>query len=463
MGMSDNREGEDRYDWLYSSRTSRPDRREPPEKPPKPAEQARAAQPDDADGDGADAGDPEATQAMPIASDDAEPAEHEVDAKDAEDADATDVNAADAPATADGVEHTQVIERPDVDEPQSPSFGGVYAAPAPGARRGDPPSTPDPGGPPSAPPSARPPAKPTTPSGGKRKHRNWWLRGALIILGAWLIFLIAVPIWSWQHISKVDAEPNGDRPGDTPGTTYLLVGSDSREGLTKEQRGELGTGDAAGQRTDTIILLHVPAGDGPRLLLSIPRDSYVDVPGHGMNKINAAYSIGGPQLLVATLERATHLRIDDYIEVGFTGFVDIVDAVGGITVCPETAINDPKAGHLKMEKGCQEVDGQTALEYSRSRAFALGDITRAEHQREVITQVGKKAASWQTVVFPWRYWKVNHAAAESLRIGDNVGPIDLTRFAWAMAHTGGSDSKRCVVPYTSLGTSTSVGSVVTWD
>jgi hypothetical protein len=67
------------------------------------------------------------------------------------------------------------------------------------------------------------------------------------------------------------------------------------------------------------------------------------------------------------------------------------------------------------------------------------------------------------VVFPWRYWKVNHAAAESLQIGDNVGPIDLTRFAWAMAHTGGSDSKRCVVPYTSLGTQTDVGSVVTWD
>jgi LCP family protein required for cell wall assembly len=182
-----------------------------------------------------------------------------------------------------------------------------------------------------------------------------------------------------------------------------------------------------------------------------------------MDKINAAYSIGGPKLLVETIEQKTNLRIDDYIEVGFTGFVDIVDAVGGITVCPETSIDDPKAGHLTMEKGCQEVDGQTALDYSRSRAFPLGDITRAEHQREVITQVGKKAASWQTVVFPWRYWKVNHAAAESLRIGDNVGPIDLTRFAWAMAHTGGSDSKRCVVPYTSLGTQTSVGSVVTWD
>jgi LCP family protein required for cell wall assembly len=453
MGMSDNREGEEGYDWLYSPGGPRSDRREPPERPQPPHEsdarppddEATRAVPTDEPPPSDSPDDPHPTQAMPVATDDDGPE-----------------------ASEDGAEHTQVIERPDGDdaEPEATSFGGVYAAPAAAARYGDqPPSSPSPGSPapaPGAPPSPTPPSKTAAP-GGRRKHRNWWLRGALIFIVAWLIFLIVVPIWAWQHISKVDAEPSGQRPADTPGTTYLLVGSDSREGLTKQERGDLGTGKGAGQRTDTIILLHVPAGDGPRLLLSIPRDSYVDIPGHGMNKINAAYSIGGPKLLVQTIEKATKVRIDDYIEVGFAGFVDIVDAVGGITVCPETSINDPKAGGLKMQKGCQEVDGHTALDYSRSRAFTLGDITRAEHQREVITAVGKKAASWQTVVFPWRYWKVNHAAAESLRIGDNVGPIDLTRFAWAMAHTGGSDSKRCVVPYTSLGTQTSVGSVVTWD
>jgi LCP family protein required for cell wall assembly len=282
-------------------------------------------------------------------------------------------------------------------------------------------------------------------------------------LVAWLVFLIAVPIWTWQRISKVDAEPEGTRPDDTPGTTYLLVGSDKREDLTKEDREELGTGNAAGERTDTIIMLHVPDGDGPRLLLSIPRDSYVDIPGHGLDKINAAYSLGGPSLLVQTVEKATNVRIDDYVEVGFAGFVDVVDAVGGITICPEVAIDDPKAGDLKLEKGCQDVDGITALGYSRSRAFPLGDITRAEHQREVITAVGKKAASWQTVVFPWRYLQVNMAAAETLRVGENVGPIDLARFAWAMSHTGAGDAKRCVVPYTDLGASTPVGSAVLWD
>jgi LCP family protein required for cell wall assembly len=285
----------------------------------------------------------------------------------------------------------------------------------------------------------------------------------LLLLVAWLVFLIAVPIWTWQHITKVDAEPGGERPTATPGTTYLLVGSDSRSGLTKQQRGDLGTGQAAGNRTDTIVLLHVPDSGGPSLLLSVPRDSYVPIPGHGSSKINSAYAIGGPKLLVKTIEQDTGVRVDDYVEVGFAGFVDIVDAVGGIQVCPAQSISDPKAGHLKMSKGCQQVDGHTALDYSRSRAFALGDITRALHQREVITAVGKKAASWKTAVLPWRYLSVNRAAADSLVVGDNVGPIDLARFAWAMAHSGGSNAKRCVVPYSSLGAATSAGSAVLWD
>jgi LCP family protein required for cell wall assembly len=290
----------------------------------------------------------------------------------------------------------------------------------------------------------------------------WWTRGAIALVLAWLVFLVAVPIWAWSSISKVNAVPGGKRPPDTAGTTYLLVGSDSRAGLTKAQEADLGTGSAAGQRTDTIILLDVPAS-GPTLLLSIPRDSFLHIPGHGENKINAAYSIGGPRLLVHTVEKATKVRIDNYVEIGFAGFVDVVDAVGGIQVCPKTPINDPKAGHLHMRKGCQHIDGHTALGYSRSRAFPNGDITRALHQREVIGAVGSAAASWKTVVLPWRYFNVNSAAAKTVQVGKDVGPIDLMRFAWAMAHVGGGNTKRCVVPYSNLGATTSAGSSVLWD
>jgi LCP family protein required for cell wall assembly len=290
-----------------------------------------------------------------------------------------------------------------------------------------------------------------------------WLRIVVVALAVWLLFLVLTPIYAWSKVSKVDAEPAGNRPAGGPGTTYLLVGSDSREGLTPGQKHNLGTGSADGQRTDTIIVLHVTDSDGPNLMLSIPRDSYVDIPGHGMNKINAAFAFGGPELLVRTVEHATGVRIDDYVEIGFTGVVDVVDAVGGITVCPKTQIHDPKAGNLQMKRGCQEVDGHVALDYSRSRAFPLGDITRALHQREVIAATGSAAASWQTVVLPWRYWRVNMAGAESVTVGDNVGPFGFAKFAWAMAHSGGPGTLRCVVPFSSLGTSTSVGSVVTWD
>ncbi|MBA2445406.1 MAG: LCP family protein [Nocardioidaceae bacterium] len=343
------------------------------------------------------------------------------------------------------------------------SFGGTYnppdrqaprfatpVAPAPYGGYG-PPQPPSPQG--SSPHQARAP---------RRRRKNWWLRGILALLFAWVVFLVAVPIWAWSQIAQVDAEPDGDRPPETPGTTYLLVGSDSREGLTKEEEADLGTGDAAGGRTDTILLLHVPDSDGPKLLLSIPRDSLVDVPGRGEQKINAAYAFGGADLLVETVEQATDVRVDNYLEVGFAGFVDMVDAIGGIEVCPTEAIDDPKAGGLKLDKGCSEVDGRTALGYSRSRAFERGDITRALHQREVITAVGERGASWQTVVLPWRYFQVNAAAEEALRVGEDVGPIDVAGFAWAMAHPG-KDAKRCVVPYTSLGQATSVGSAVIWD
>src|SRR5690625_3066714 len=142
-----------------------------------------------------------------------------------------------------------------------------------------PPNLPPPGsGDSQEPPRERPPRPP------RRKHP---IRNIILILVlAWIVFMIAIPIWAWSKIDKVDAEPDGDRPGDQPGTTYLLVGSDSREGLSDEEKQELNTGSDGGQRTDTIMLMHV--GSGPTVLMSIPRDSNVEVPGHGTSKVNAA-------------------------------------------------------------------------------------------------------------------------------------------------------------------------------
>jgi LCP family protein required for cell wall assembly len=312
------------------------------------------------------------------------------------------------------------------------------------ARRGGPAQTPPP------PRTPRPAPATTPPSSPRRRFRWGWVKLALV---AWLVFLVAVPLWAWSQIDKVRTDPGGDRPAEQPGTTYLLVGSDSREGLTREQELEYGTGKGSGRRTDTIMLLHT--GSGPNLLMSIPRDSLVEVPGYGTTKINAAFAYGGPRLLVETIEGATGIRIDDYVEVGFGGFVNVVDAVGGIEICHKTAMKDPQA-NLDIEKGCQEADGKVALGYARSRkTSSLGDIDRARHQREVVSAVGSEAASPWSVLNPVRYFRLANAGSDSLRVGKDTSMLSTMRFAWAMTRVNGKNGLTCGVPIADL--------AVNWD
>ncbi len=182
------------------------------------------------------------------------------------------------------------------------------------------------------------------------------------------------------------------------------------------------------------------------MLLSIPRDSLVEVPGRGRTKINSAFAFGGPKLLVQTIEQNTGLHIDHYVEIGFGGFVNAVDAVGGVTVCPKERMVDPKA-NLRIKKGCQEVDGVTALGYSRSRYVSqYGDIDRARRQREVISAIGSEVKSPWTFINPVRYYRVNKAATSSLRISEGTGPIALANFGLAMTRVNGKEGLTCSMP-----------------
>ena len=262
----------------------------------------------------------------------------------------------------------------------------------------------------------------------------------LVLLLLWVAFLVATPLLTWSKVDKVDYEPDADRPGEQPGTTYLLVGSDSRAGLTPEERKRLNTGDAESELTDTMMLLHT--GDGPTTLISIPRDSPLDIPGHGVGKVNSAFSKGGTPLLVQTLEKATGIRIDGYVEIGFGGLVGVVDAVGGIEVCPKRRIRDKDSG-LNIKKGCQEVDGVTALAYSRARKHdPLSDLARVQQQREVVAAVGDKVLSPWSILNPVRYWQLNAAVPDFFKFGEGMGPVDASQWALAMTDTG----KSCTVP-----------------
>ncbi|MGL4174030.1 MAG: LCP family protein [Actinomycetota bacterium] len=292
-----------------------------------------------------------------------------------------------------------------------------------------------------------------------RRFRLRWLM-ALIIL-ALLAHPIALGLVAWRSLGRVDALPADTAT--TPGRTYLVVGSDSRRGLSTEDRNRLNTGTTEGQRTDTIMLLHVPVGGGPTVLMSIPRDSYVEIPGKGSNKINAAYAFGGPKLLAQTIEQTTGVQIDDYVEIGFGGFATMVDAVGGVQICPSFAMNDPRAG-INLKKGCQEADGATALGYARARySDPRGDFGRVERQREVLAAIVQKATTPSTVLNPFRSFPLASSGGSSLTVDENTGPLALTRFVFGMRGVSGGDGISMTVPVAGTGSRTGAGSVVLWD
>ncbi|WP_121255201.1 LCP family protein [Nocardioides ferulae] len=333
--------------------------------------------------------------------------------------------------------------RPVPQRPRPDETRAMPVQPRPGGATRGTGGTPPPG-PPATPPArgSRGPRLPRRP-----RLRLRWL---FVLPVLWLVFLVAVPVFTWTKVEKIDYEPDGERPDDQPGTTYLMVGSDSRAGLSAQERKELHTGNATSELTDTIMLLHT--GSGPNLLLSIPRDSVVEIPGHGNSKINAAYAFGGAPLLTRTVEQATGIRVDHYVEIGMGGVAGVVDAVGGIEICPKTDMVDVDAG-LDVEKGCQEADGRTALAYARSRkANQYGDLGRVGQQREVVAAIGSKVLSPWTVLNPLRYWRLNAAVPDFFRFGEGTGPVRAG--LWAMAMSKGELT--CTMPVTD-------GSATTWD
>lgn len=312
------------------------------------------------------------------------------------------------------------------------------------------------------PPSTSPTA-PRTPGLGKKRHPvRTALIGICVLAVAFVVYLIAVPTMAWSGLKHVDYIPSGDRPADQPGTLLLLAGSDSREGLTKAQQKELSTGSVGGNRTDTIMLLYMPASGKPALI-SLPRDSYVTIPGHSKNKLNASYAYGGPKLLTQTIEQNTGLRIDGFLEIGFGGFVGVIDAVGGIEQCPTADVDDSYA-NLHIKKGCQNMDGVTALKYVRYRHDdPLGDLGRANRQRAMVAAVAKKAMTPASVLNPFTYYGLNHAGAASLTAGSDTGLPQIGSAGVAFWQVSKGDGLALTIPISNPNLRTPAGSAVQWD
>lgn len=301
-----------------------------------------------------------------------------------------------------------------------------------------------------------PPAPPTRPHPRRRLRPRGCLGYLGGILAIVLVLTLALTLWADTQLNRVDATPE-TRVANTAGTNWLLVGSDSRQGLTQEDIDRLGTGGDIGVgRTDTIMILHLPRTGQPTLV-SVPRDSYVSVPGWGMDKINAAFTVGGPELLTQTVEEATGLRIDHYAEIGMGGLANMVDAIGGVEMCPAEPIQDPLA-NLDIQAGCQDFDGATALGYVRTRATAMGDLDRVVRQREFFSALLSTATSPATLLNPFRLVPMLTDGLATFTVGTGDHVWHLIRLALAMR--GGMATE--TIPIGGFA-DYDVGSVVLWD
>ncbi|WP_173839581.1 LCP family protein [Mycolicibacterium rutilum] len=357
-------------------------------------------------------------------------------------------------------EPSQVIRRdPNYRPPPSWPPNPPSPPPPPPPPRRPPPPPPPPRAPRRA--GAAPPAPPAPPKPKRQRRKRHWGRIIVAVLLVFVVAVVGVGVWVDTSLQRIPALADyPDRPASSAGTTWLLVGSDSRANLTAEQQSQLTTGGDLGTgRTDTILLVHVPGlmSSAPTTMVSLPRDSYVSIPGYGSDKINAAFAMGGAPLLVQTVEQATGLRMDHYAEIGFDGFATMVDAVGGVTMCPAEPISDPLAG-IDLPAGCQELDGRTALGFVRTRATPRADLDRMRHQQEFMSALLHRATSPEVLLNPLRWAPMARAATRSVTVDTDDHVWDLARLAWAMH----GDVTTTTVPIGEF-TSGGSGSVVVWD
>ena len=325
-----------------------------------------------------------------------------------------------------------------------------------------------PGGPGPAWPSQPPPrsapggGRPGGPGGaGRRRFRPRRIVAIICALLALVIVVVAgMYFYLGSQLNKKNVLVNySGRPAASAGQNWLIAGSDSRQGLTAKQERQLATGhDIGGHRSDTVMILHIPANGGPSVLVSLPRDSYVPIPGYGDNKLNAAFSFGGPKLLAKTVQNVTGLRIDHYMEIGFGGFVHVVDAVGGVRMCLKTSLYDQASG-ARLKKGCQTLDGDQALAYVRTRHnFSDQDLQRVQDQRLFMRALLTKLTSPGVILNPFASIPAALGVANTVTVDQGTSLYQLIKAAFALRHP-----ETTTVPIANSNYPTAAGDAVQWN
>lgn len=291
-----------------------------------------------------------------------------------------------------------------------------------------------------------------------RPRPRWWLRGLAVVVVVVVVAGATAGLYAgWvsrsftsnlQHEAMLplpaaagsaeSASPPRPKKVSTKAVDYVLMGSDSRD-----------PGDAGAGRSDSLMVLHLAADRRSAYLVSFPRDMYVSIPGHGKNKINAAYSYGGVPLAVETLEQLLDTRMDHVAVIDFDGFISLTEQLGGVEVDNEHA--STSRGYTFPE-GKITVKGDEALAYVRERyELPRGDLDRAERQRLVVQAILRKALSRDVLTDPVELTGFVSGFARNVTVDDDLSSSEIRRTALSL-RLGADDVKLLQAPITGFGT-----------
>jgi LCP family protein required for cell wall assembly len=277
-------------------------------------------------------------------------------------------------------------------------------------------------------------------------------------------------------ITRVDAfKDMKNRPRGGHGMNVLLVGTDGRDRISREERRRFRLGGAPCHCTDTIMIVHISADRERASVVSLPRDSYAVTPAHTDRttgkrhhghpvKLNAAYAEGGPQLTIRTVEHMTRVKIDHYLEVDFTSFMRTVDVLGGVEICTSQPLKDSYTG-LDLPPGTHRLMGGQALQYVRSRHLdGASDLSRMKRQQRFMAATIDRATSSGILLNPMKFRDITRAVLGSVRADQGFGTDELLALGRAMRNFSPSSSEFTTVPIGTMGYAVKgVGSTLKWD
>lgn len=305
----------------------------------------------------------------------------------------------------------------------------------------------------------------------RRPGRGWRI-ALLSVLAIFLVLTLAtggLALWVRHSIAsgiEFIADPFAGIParapqqkvaaGEEPAVNILVLGTDSRTSASDPSQWKEGA-----QRTDAIMIVQVSGDRKTVSVMSIPRDSWVEIPGHGQGKINAAYSYGGPSLTIHAVENLTGIHIDHFAVANFESFVALTDEIGGVRVNLKTP---QRLAGKELGAGAQVLDGQQALAYTRERSsLPNGDFDRVKRQQTWMRSIVSRVLTNGTLSSPTALYSFLKTASRTVAVDESFTLNQMQSLALETRHLHSNDIRFMTVPTAGTGTSTDGQSIVTLD